>query len=200
MAQSRQAEQPVKPSWAALMVLAGLLLSACEAPQTVPEGTTPPDDAQLRLGCVETFARKDPAVRAVETKAPASGPAAGAAGYLEIRFKRGGTITITNWPDEAAADTASRRYQKADEHTAGSASRHHREPVSIEGRARELIVLPTSDGAAEYSLQVPEQLRPTRRVSAGDRAPREPLSNLSRGGGTECRHGGIRSGMRDSAV
>jgi hypothetical protein len=65
----------------------------------------------LNLSCVESHARRDASVAAVETTTPTRGPAAGAARYLNVRFKNGGIITVTEWPNREAAHDAAGRYE-----------------------------------------------------------------------------------------
>jgi hypothetical protein len=56
-------------------------------------------------------ARRYPFVTAVETSTPSSGPAAGATRYVNVRFKHGGSMTVSEWPDTQAADNAAGRYE-----------------------------------------------------------------------------------------
>jgi len=65
---------------------------------------------------VERDARRDPSVAAIETVVPSSGPPAGATHYVKLRFKRGGSITVTQWPDRQAASNAAGRYESTDRH------------------------------------------------------------------------------------
>ncbi len=47
---------------------------------------------------------------AVETVTPRRGPLAAASRYLNVRFRHGGYITITEWQDEAAERLAVNSY------------------------------------------------------------------------------------------
>jgi hypothetical protein len=96
---------------AALVAVAtvfALAAGGCEEPDTGPA----PTQTRISLSCVETVARGDAAVAAVRTIAPTRGLAAGARRYVNVRFKGGASITVTEWRDEAAEARAIRSYMR----------------------------------------------------------------------------------------
>jgi hypothetical protein len=94
--------------WGGLTTVAALAISGC-AGAPPPEG--PPREPPINLSCVERNARGDASVAAVETGLPSSGPSAGATRYVDVRFRRGGSMTLIQWADRQAASNAAGRYE-----------------------------------------------------------------------------------------
>lgn len=98
----------LRAGWGGLTTAAALAISGC-AGGPPPEG--PPRETPINLSCVEREARRDASVAAIETIVPSTGPSAGATRYATVRFKSGGSMTLTQWPDRQAASNAARRYE-----------------------------------------------------------------------------------------
>ncbi len=98
----------LRAPFAALAAAFALAAGGCEEPDTPP--ALP--EKRISLSCVETVASELADVAAVETAAPKSGLGAGASRYVNVRFKRRGTITVTEWRDGSAEGRTIRRYMR----------------------------------------------------------------------------------------
>ncbi len=94
--------------------LISLMVTLAACGETPAAGGNGPEPARIpiSLTCVERVARGERFVAAVETAVPKSGPAAGASRYVNVRFKRGGSLAVSGWPSEATAGAAADKYQR----------------------------------------------------------------------------------------
>lgn len=119
----------------AVVTLAALAIGGC--------GSSSSAVRPINVACVVHNARGDASVQTLETKPPAQ--LGTATGYVRVRLKEGVIVTVTRWPNAAAARAAAQSFKALAVRLAASSTR-------IEQRASTVIIAAPRAAAGESAL------------------------------------------------